>query len=79
MGKKDAKAVNMCSKCTVPLHPKCFCAYHIPNTPRPNWMEVSDPGIHSVAIFINLYVRPVVYHWAPQVVFHRPVVYHPAR
>ena len=36
MGKKDAKAVNMCSKCTVPLHPKCFCAYHVPNAPRPN-------------------------------------------
>ena len=35
MGKKDAKAVNMCLKCEVPLHPKCFMAYHVPTAPRP--------------------------------------------
>jgi hypothetical protein len=35
MGKKDAKAVNMCMKCEVPLHPKCFMAYHVPTAPRP--------------------------------------------
>ena len=35
MGKKDAKAVNICMKCNVPLHPKCFRAYHVPNAPRP--------------------------------------------
>ena len=34
-GKKDAKAVNLCSKCQVPLHPKCFFPYHVPNAPRP--------------------------------------------
>ena len=34
-GKKDYMAVNMCSKCDVPLHPKCFMAYHVPTAPRP--------------------------------------------
>ena len=35
LGKRDAKAVNMCLKCEVPLHPKCFMAYHVPTAPRP--------------------------------------------
>ena len=33
-GKPDAKAVNMCHKCQVPLHPKCFFPYHLPKAPR---------------------------------------------
>ena len=34
MGKKDSKAVNMCGKCGVPLHPDCFKAYHVPGAQR---------------------------------------------
>ena len=34
-GKKDYKAVNMCSKCDVPLHPKCFMAWHVPAANMP--------------------------------------------
>ena len=37
MGKRDAEAVNICHKGEVPLHPKCFMAYHVANHPRPTW------------------------------------------
>ena len=35
MGKKDAKAVNMCQKCDMPLHSRFFMAWHMPTAPRP--------------------------------------------
>ena len=34
MGKKDAKAMKICGKCGVPLHPDCFKAYHMPGAQR---------------------------------------------
>ena len=35
MSMRDKKAVNVCTKCNVSLHPMCFMAYHVPNSPRP--------------------------------------------
>ena len=35
LGKKDMKAVNLCLKCQVPLHPKCFRHYHNLSAPIP--------------------------------------------
>ena len=32
---RDTKAVNMCTKCNVPLHPKYFRAYHVPDASGP--------------------------------------------
>ena len=37
LGRKDAKAVNVCTKCGVPLHPNCFVPYHVPTDPRPTY------------------------------------------